>query len=208
MAPAVITDWYLVRHAPVVGTTEGIQASPDEPADLTDGAALARLADALPGAALWWSSPLQRCRATARALLQAQAAERPVEVDDRLREQHFGDLYGLSFADAWARIERLPAHNWSMLAADSRPPGGGRFIDLWARVRDFIDDPDHRTNPASPRVLVAHAGVIRAFVGQALGLPPEIALALSAEPLSLCHLRASTGSGRGGAWQLVYMNRT
>ncbi len=207
MTDIAITDWYLLRHAAVAGAPEGIQASADEPADLSNKAALARLAGALPSGALWWSSPLSRCRATARALQQVKACERPVQFDERLREQHFGALYGLSFAEAWRRIEPLPAHNWSMLAADSAPPEGDRFIDLWARVGDFIDDAGHRKELGRPRVLVTHAGVVRAFVGQALGLSPETALVLSVEPLSLSHLRAGTGRGRGGAWQLLCLNR-
>ena len=133
-------------------------------------------------------------------------------IEPLLREQSFGEWHGLDFADLWERIRDLPPHNWSYLAPESAPPGGESYLALWERVAEFRErlsgDPD-----PGPRVLVTHAGVIRAFVGQALGLSASRALALGVEPLSVTLLTQQVGEGaaredRGGAWKLIALNRT
>ncbi len=209
---ALFVDWYLVRHAPVREVSQGIYRSLDGAADLSDGEAVERAAAMLPAGARWWVSPMRRTRQTAERLCGLVPESRPFMVDQRLSEQSFGEWHGLEFEGLWERIRDLPPHNWSYLAPDTEPPGGESYRALWVRVGEFLSElsssPDSR-----PRVVVTHAGVIRAIVGHALGVSPSRALALSIEPLSVSRLtqRLATpdpeGCDRGGGWQLRYLNR-
>ncbi len=207
-----LTYWYLIRHAPVAGHHGALYKEADMPADVSDRLSLDWLAAHLPRDANWWASPRRRAVETAQALQKSLSLRLPIWEDTRLGEQNFGDWQGLDFHQLWSIIEDLPAHNWSLLAADTRPPGGESFLDVWQRVGDFITEHTaqaHRDHYMPEKyVIVAHAGTIRAFVGQALGLDPERALSLGMQPLSLCEMLHQTGTGRGGAWQLLSLNRT
>ena len=202
-----VVDWYLIRHAPVRAAQEKLYQSADEPADLSDTANLDRLCGHLPQGAQWFSSPLARARTTAEALAARMEVRPEITTDDRLREQDFGDWFGLSFADLWREIKDLPPHNWSILAADSRPPGGESFLSVWNRVGGFIDHFNAVENKKS-RIIVSHAGVIRAMIGHILAMSPDRALGFALDPLSLTHLQYSDRDYRGGQWRLVKMNET
>ena len=200
-----ITDWYFIRHAPVLGAKENIYKSADEPADLSDQNALDWLAGKLPEEAIWHCSPLQRTRQTAEAL--AIRKENPIDLtaDDRLTEQDFGDWYGLNFDEVWQKIKTLPPHNWSLLAADSLPPNGEAFTDVCSRATDFMQH--HQTaSGKNDHIAVTHAGVIRAILGYCLDLSPDQALNFALEPLSVTHLQYSPQDFCGGHWRLVRLN--
>ena len=111
------TIWW-VRHGPT--HAKAMVGWSDIPADLSDRAALRRLADFLPGDATVVSSDLLRCRATADAI----AGRRPRLPDRRdLREIHFGTWEMRSFEEVEAEDpERIHAY-WNR-PGDVRPPGG------------------------------------------------------------------------------------
>lgn len=206
-------DWYLVRHAPVAGAREGIYRSLDGEADLSNVESIQFAAALLPAEGLWWSSPMRRTRETARSLRETMRLEgATMEIDERLREQSFGEWHGLTFEELWSRIETLPPHNWSYLAPSTVPPGGESYRELWDRVTGFVAERSRDERP-EPRVLVTHAGVIRAVVGQALGTSPSRALAMALSTLSVTKLTQRLAPGddasvdRGGNWQLQYLNR-
>lgn len=193
-----VSDWYFIRHAPVLGAEENIYKSSDEPADLSNKDALNWLAGQLPEDAIWHCSPLQRTRQTAEAL----KPHTDITEDSRLIEQDFGDWYGLNFGELWQKIEKLPAHNWSLLAADTLPPNGEAFTDVCSRATDFIQTARHEKN----HVTVTHGGVIRAILGHCFGLSPDQALNFAVEPLSVTHLQYSPKEFSGGHWRLVRLN--
>ena len=202
-----VVDYYLIRHAPVLGARENLYKSGDEPADLSDAAAFDWLADQLPGDAQWYSSPLQRTRQTADALKDRKSAPEELTLSPQLTEQDFGDWYGLDFDSLWPKIKDLPPHNWSLLAAGSTPPGGEAFTDVCARAAYFMEE-QVSAGSSAPQVLVTHAGVIRAVLGHCLGLSPDLALNFALEPLSLTHLQYSPKDFHGGHWRLVRLNHT
>ncbi|MBL4801504.1 MAG: histidine phosphatase family protein [Emcibacter sp.] len=200
-----ITDWYFIRHAPVLGAKENMYKSFDEPADLSNHNALIWLARQLPTAAQWHCSPLKRTRQTAEDLVQRKDDTIDIVNDDRLTEQNFGDWYGLSFDKLWNKIEGLPAHNWSILAADTCPPNGEAFRDVYDRAGSFMESHLRSKNEA-PHITVTHAGVIRAILGLCLNLSPDQALNFALEPLSITHVQYSPKDFRGGHWRLVRLN--
>lgn len=204
-----VVDWYLIRHAPVLVEDrhdEGtLYVSSDEPADLSNGVKFDKLAAILPEKADWWVSPLRRTRETAQELLSRKVGPVGPKEDDRLVEQDFGAWHGLGFDQLWAKIKDLPAHNWSLLAADTCPPGGDRFIDIWHNVGEFMAD-NRPVENQRPQVMVIHAGIIRAIIGHIMDLSPDKALSFGLAPLSLTHIQYMAGDNLGGRWRLVTMN--
>ena len=81
------------------------------------------------------SSPLLRAIETANAI----ATGRPVEVDERLREQDCGRWEGLTFDEATARDPAIRA-SWERDPAANQLPGGESGDDVAERARRFLAD--------------------------------------------------------------------
>ncbi|MHB1374122.1 MAG: alpha-ribazole phosphatase family protein [Thauera sp.] len=138
-------------------------------------AAAERLRDLLPESFSLHASPL------ARARLLAEALGTP-RLDDRLKEIHFGEWEGRSFADIGSAID-----DWATDPLGFRAPGGESPREMAARVLQWLEDirkgprPAARTGeptvgaglPAENVVVVAHGGPLRAIAGHLLGMPPE-----------------------------------
>ena len=115
----------------------------------------------------------------ARARLLAESLGTP-RLDDRLKEIHFGDWEGRSFADIGSAID-----DWAADPLGFRPPGGESPREMAARVLQWLAE--HGVSPrtvdaagisACPPlpgalVVVAHGGPLRAIAGHLLGMPPE-----------------------------------
>jgi len=152
----------LIRHAPTTWNEAGmIQGQTDTPLSETGRAAL--LTWEPPPALLaadWWTSPLQRCRITARHL-----AGRNVATDDRLRETDWGEWQGKRLADLreslGEEMAEMEGRGW-----DFRPPGGESPRDVSVRFQAFLCDVAERDRPT---VGVTHRGVIRVAMALATG---------------------------------------
>ena len=148
----------------------------------------ARLRPLLPQSFALHASPL------ARARLLAEALGTPT-LDDRLKEMHFGEWEGRSFADIGSAID-----DWAADPLGFRAPGGESPREMTARVLEWLEDiregPRLAARPGEIRVqtpisdeigictlfpstapehlvVVAHGGPLRAIAGHLLGLPPE-----------------------------------
>ncbi len=110
-----------------------------------------------------WTSPARRCAALAERL----AEERPVRVDERLRELDFGAWESRQ----WETFRGPESEAWALDPWRLRPPGGETGLELWARVADVRAElvvlPEH-----ARVVIVTHAGVIRSWLAQAAGEEP------------------------------------
>lgn len=183
------TELLLIRHAPAL--TEGRMAGRrDVAADCGDLATIAALRDRLGVVDHHIISPALRCQQTARALWPDTALP---QQDARLWEQDFGAWEGMAFVD----LPDLGAMSLPALAAH-RPPQGESFLDLYQRVEPAIAA---LTQSAGRVAVVAHAGVIRAALGLALGAA-ERGLAFRIDPLSLTHLTRLPG----GTWSIARVN--
>jgi alpha-ribazole phosphatase len=210
-----LTPWFLIRHAPVGDVANGIYAHGDVDAVLPPLDDIMAMAADIPHDALWYASPMRRTLATGRAVQNQMSSSTDLTTDltlePSLREQNFGTWQGLPFDEMWQEIKDLPPHNWSYLAASSTPDKGESFLTVQTRVNEFISRTGD-VDPGRPRVLVTHAGIIRAFIGIVLGLDPDKALSFGVNTFSLSHFLhqtgPNTGTGLGGEWQMKYFNRT
>lgn len=125
------------------------------------------------------SSPLARCRQLA-VILSAHFAA-PLQLDERLREVHFGAWEGRAWNDIPADELNLWMTDWVNVA----PPDGESFLDLQSRVvswwRDLPDDD-------APIGVVSHAGSIRALLCHLLGVAPANAFRFDVELGGICVL--------------------
>lgn len=159
-----------IRHAPTTWNEAGLlQGHTDTPLSEAGRAQLATWAPpAQLLAAEWWSSPLQRCRDTARHL-----AGRNVPTEPLLMEMSWGDWQGETLPGLRERLgeemTRMEAQGW-----DFRPPNGESPRDLSVRLKAFLAKVIERDQPT---VAVTHRGMIRAAFALAtgwdfLGKPP------------------------------------
>ncbi len=178
------TDLFLVRHGPTHAKT--MVGWSDLPADLSDHAAVARLADFLPHDALVISSDLQRCVATADAIQQ----HRPrLAHDPRLREIHFGDWELRSFADIEADDPARARAYWET-PGEVRPPNGESWNEVTARVDTAFDGLIH-DHKGGKIVVVVHFGVILTQIQRAAQLTAEEAFGHRIDNLSVTALSVS-----------------
>lgn len=117
------------------------------------------------------SSPLQRCQAFARRL--AERLEIPLRVSPAFQEIAFGEWEGLTPEQAARRdpVEHaLFRASAASLATSVAAPGGESLIEFQQRVRAgweaWLTEPGGES-----RLLITHAGVMRALLMDLLDLP-------------------------------------
>lgn len=172
-----MTRYWLVRHGPT--HAKGMVGWTDLPADLSDTAALSRLAGHLPPNAPVISSDLSRAVATADAL-----GLRPrLPHDPALREMHFGQWETRAFAEVEAETPDLIRAFWET-PGDVRPPGGESWNDMARRVLGVLD----RLQGPPDLIVVAHFGAILAVLQRALDVPITKAFSHKIDNLSVTSL--------------------
>lgn len=184
--PELNTEFLLIRHAPIAqqgrlfGRSDVDAALPAAPITLPKGFEKAQRI----------SSPARRCRQTAAWLWPdgQRIAEQPA-----FWEQDFGAWEGMALSD----IPDLGPLGRADLAAH-RPPQGESFNDLALRVAAGL----RSISVAGPVVVIAHAGVIRAALGLALGDGAQ-GLAFAVDPLSMTRI-----SRYGENWRIGSVNET
>ena len=206
MAAHIVTRWWWVRHAPV--TTDGgrLYGQRDMPADLTDKAAFAALAEGLPRGAVWVTSHLQRATQTAESIFAAGMARSAAAVEPDLAEQGFGEWQGRLRDELFAEDLAWPGY-WRP-PVEEAPPGGESFRDVFARVSPVVERLSAR-HGGRDIVAVTHGGTIRAALVQALGLDPESAIRLAVGNLSVTrihHIAEAPGGQGRVAWQVPGIN--
>ena len=183
-----MTRLWLIRHGPTHSTR--MVGHVDLPADLSDTAALARLADCLPPAPVV-SSDLVRASATADAI-QGDRPRLPHAPD--LREFDYGDWDHRPFEEIDSPELRAyfddPGHR--------RAPNGESWNDVSARATAALD----RLAGGPDLIVVAHMGVILTQWARATGLRPYDALSQRIDNLSLTRIDLVPEGPRA-----VYANR-
>ena len=107
----------------------------------------------LPQDAIYFSSPLVRCKMLANHL------SNEVTIDRRLMEMNFGDWE----LQKWDNIPEPDLNPWMADFVNIKVPNGESFVDLHERVVDFFSNEIVVQN-SNAIVIVAHSGVIRSIL--------------------------------------------
>ena len=189
-------NWWWLRHAPTDAKGHMI-GSTDLEAILPDAEDLHVLSRSLPEEAVFLVSPLTRCRQTAEALF----AEANWQIMEDFREQNFGDWENCSYDQPEIRNSGAFWRD----PGNTAPPGGESFAHMSDRVQTAISG----QQTSGDKIVVAHAGVIRAAVALALELAPHQALRLQIDPLSLTRMTwFEDPDNPAGSWSLQCLNQS
>lgn len=187
-----MTRLWWVRHGPT--HEKAMTGWRDVPADLSDTAALHRLAGFLPQGAVLIASDLRRASATADAI---GAGRTRLPNDPALREIDFGVWDGMDFAAVAARDPQLSRAFWEN-AGDLAAPDGESWNGVAARVGALVDDLIARF-AGRDIVLVAHMGVIMTQIQRAASCTPYQAMGHQIDPLSVTQMDCTAAGWTLGA---------
>jgi probable phosphoglycerate mutase len=180
-----VTTVLLVRHGltaftgPVLsGWTPGLHL------DERGRAQVASLGERLRGVPLAAviTSPLERCRETADAIIAGREPVPALHVDERVGEVHYGSWTGRAFKDLqkdplWRVVQGHPS-------AAVFPDGEG-LAAMAARAIGAVRDWNARLGPDATYAVVSHADVIKALIADALGLHLDSFQRIVVDPASL-----------------------
>lgn len=165
--PTLVT---VLRHGEVAGRPHVYRGSLDDPMTEAGTARVRAVADRLarPAYDRIAASPRTRCLDFATAY--ARLRECPLDVLDAMAEMHFGHWEGLTLAEAALADPAL--HELFRASAGKVPaPGGESVTDLLRRVRQGWNAWLAGAR-GGHRLLVTHAGVMRALLMDLVGLDP------------------------------------
>ncbi len=181
-----MTTVILLRHGRTTANTGGVLAgwSPgvelDETGQAQVAAVGARLAP-VPLAAVV-SSPLDRCRQTAAAVLDGRDLE--LQTDDRLGEARYGDWTGrplkeLAREPMWKVVQQHPS------AAVFPGPEGEGLAQTQARAVAAVREWNARLGPDAVWLACSHGDVIKAVLADALGVHLDAFQRIVVDPASI-----------------------
>ena len=189
--PPGVSTVILVRHgrtaANAAGTLAGWTAGIDlDETGRTQAQALGERLLPVPLAAVV-TSPLERCRQTAAAVLAGRGGT-PEHVDDRFGEARYGDWTGRAIRDLakdplWRTVQSHPS------AVTFPGPDGESMRAMQQRSVDAVREWNDRLGPDATWVAVSHADVIKAVLADALGLHLDQFQRIQVDPCSISVVR-------------------
>jgi probable phosphomutase (TIGR03848 family) len=181
-----VTTVILLRHGRTTANTGGVLAgwSPGVELDETGQAQVAAVGQRLapvPLAAVV-SSPLDRCRQTAGAVLDGRELE--LRTDDRLGEARYGDWTGRPLKELvkeplWKVVQQHPS------AAVFPGPEGEGLAQTQARAVAAVREWNARLGPDAVWLACSHGDVIKAVLADALGLHLDAFQRIVVDPASI-----------------------
>jgi probable phosphomutase (TIGR03848 family) len=166
-----MTTVLLLRHGRTTANTGGVLAgwTPGVQLDETGTAQVQAVGERLakvPLAAIV-SSPLERCRETADAIVVGR--ELAVQSDDRLGEARYGDWTGKTIKELvkdplWKVVQQHPS------AAVFPGPDGEGLAQTQARAVAAVREWNAKLGPDAVWLACSHGDVIKAILADALGL--------------------------------------
>jgi len=146
-----------------------------------------------------YASPLQRCHKLAQALCADASlgfAHDDIQLDERLKELHFGDWE----MRPWDAIPREPFDIWANDYANLAPPNGETFSQLHHRSKSFVEDVGSHSHGKNILV-VTHGGFIRALVAEVLQMPLKRLFRITIDHASVTQLEF-----KGEVPKVLFMN--
>jgi probable phosphomutase (TIGR03848 family) len=181
-----VTTVILLRHGRTTANTGGVLAgwTPGVQLDETGQAQVAAVGQRLAGVPLAAvvSSPLERCRATAAAVLTGRDLE--LQSDDRLGEARYGDWTGRPLKELvkeplWKVVQAHPS------AAVFPGPEGEGLAQTQARAVAAVREWNARLGPDAVWLACSHGDVIKAVLADALGLHLDQFQRIVVDPASI-----------------------
>jgi probable phosphomutase (TIGR03848 family) len=135
------------------------------------------------------TSPLDRCRQTAEAIVTARnGAALQAVPEDRLGECHYGDWTGKPLKE----LEKDPL--WPVVQAHPSAvrfpgPDGESMLDMQHRAVGAVRDWNARLGKDATYLICSHGDVIKAIVADSLGLHLDQCQRILADPCSLTVIR-------------------
>ncbi|NEK85729.1 MSMEG_4193 family putative phosphomutase [Blastococcus saxobsidens] len=181
-----MTTVILLRHGRTTANAGGVLAGwmPGVHLDETGSAQVRAVGERLakvPLAAVV-SSPLERCRQTAGAVLAGRELE--LQADDRLGEARYGDWTGRTIKELakeplWKVVQQHPS------AAVFPGPEGEGLAQTQARAVAAVRDWNARLGPDAVWLACSHGDVIKAILADALGLHLDSFQRIVVDPASI-----------------------
>jgi broad specificity phosphatase PhoE len=160
----------LIRHGETDWNTEfRIQGHTDTPLNARGLAQAERLSERLAAeepADVLYTSPLARACVTAEKIGQKLGLS-PI-TDERLAEQNFGELEGLTFRDIEQGYPDF-FRQWRETKRQLALPGGETIGEFQCRVQAFLNQVSE-AHPDKSVVVVTHGGTLRVILVTLLGL--------------------------------------
>ena len=139
------------------------------------------------------SSPLERCRQTADAILDLQTGSPETPIEDGITECDYGEWQGralkeLAKEDLWSVVQTQPSA--------AAFPGGESMATMQARsvaaIRrlDAAFEAEH--GPGAVWVAVSHGDIIKSILADALGMHLDLFQRINVNPASVSIVRYST----------------
>jgi probable phosphomutase (TIGR03848 family) len=183
-----VTTLLLVRHGLTDANTGGLLAGWTPGVHLAEKGreqvtALSKRLAGVPVAAVV-SSPLERCRETAAALLAGRESE--VVIDDRLGECRYGDWTGQELK----KLVKDPM--WKVVQAHPSAaafPGGEALRETQARAVTAIREHNAQLGADATWIAVTHGDVIKAVLADALGMHLDLFQRIVVDPGSVSVVR-------------------
>lgn len=136
------------------------------------------------------TSPLERCRETAAAIVEHQASPPTLTVDDAVTECDYGTWQGgrlaeLAKEDLWKVVQRQPSA--------AAFPGGESLAAMQARAvaavrrHDALVEAEH--GPTAVWAVVSHGDIIKSVLADALGMHLDLFQRLHVDPASVSVVR-------------------
>ena len=161
----------LLRH----GETEGAGGFRGSTDDALTPRGLEQMRMAVANRPAWdriVSSPLRRCATFSAELAQQRGI--PLDVDERLKEMHFGAWEGKTAQELMQTDGEGLLRFWNDPALNT-PPSGESLRAFQARVLAAWND-QIRAHAGQYLLFVLHGGPIRVLLGHVLGSPPAALL--------------------------------
>ena len=184
----------LVRHGRSTANTAGVLAGRsagvrlDERGHEQAAATAARLAGVRLSAAV--SSPLERCKQTARAITAQQATPLAIATERKLTECDYGDWQGRALKDLakeplWKVVQAQPSAA-TFPGGESMRAMQDRAVEA-VRRHDRLVEAEH--GPGAVWLAVSHGDLIKAILADALGTHLDLFQRIHIDPASVSIVR-------------------
>jgi len=180
----------LVRHGRTAANARGVLAGRAAGVGLDEAGRkqVARMAERLAPIELRAvvSSPLMRCRQTARAIVERQHGSPATPLDRNLTEADYGEWQGRLISE----LSREPM--WSVV--QSRPstavfPGGEAMTAMQQRALSALRRYDELFGPDAVWVAISHADIIKSVLAHAQGMHLDQFQRIAVAPASVSIVR-------------------